>query len=122
MLIWTSGRGALGAETLLMMPLTLPVATETPEVADGTVDDAVVTGVTVVAVEDDAMPTGYIPMLCVASPSPVVDDTVEVPVVPELGDGCLKRQKRQITLLIICIVLFETEEKRLSIYKGFFFY
>lgn len=89
LLIWTTGRGALGAETLLVMPLTLPEATETPEV--GTVADVADAVVTVVAVEDDATPTGYIPMLCVASPSPVADDTVEVPVVPELGDGCLKK-------------------------------
>lgn len=58
--------------------------------ASGTVADAVVTGVAVVTVDDVATPTGYIPMLCDVSPSPVVDDTVEVPVVPELGDGCLK--------------------------------
>lgn len=58
--------------------------------ASGTVADAVVTGVAVVTADDVATLTGYIPMLCAVSPSPVVDDIVEVPVVPELGDGCLK--------------------------------
>lgn len=91
LLIWTTGRGALGAETLLAMPA-LPEAT--PEVARGTVADAVVTGVAVVTADDVATPTGYIPMLCAVSPSPVVDDTVEVPVVPELGDGCLKTEEK----------------------------
>lgn len=91
LLIWTTGRGALGAETLRAMPA-LPATA--PEVASGTVADAVVTGVAVVAVDDVATPTGYIPMLCDVSPSPVVDDTVEVPVVPELGDGCLKREEK----------------------------
>jgi len=61
----------------------------TPEVA--TVADAVVTDVAVVTTDDVATPTGYIPMLCVVSPSPVVDDTVEV---PELGDGCLKTKEK----------------------------
>lgn len=87
LLIWTTGRGALGAETLRAMPA-LP-----PLVASGTVADAVVTGVAVVTADDVATPTGYIPMLCAVSPSPVVDDTVEVPVVPELGDGCLKTEE-----------------------------
>lgn len=66
----------------------------TPEVAIGTVADDVVTGDAVVTADDVATPTGYIPMLCAVSPSPVVDDTVEVPVVPELGDGCLKTEEK----------------------------
>lgn len=80
----------------------LPVATETPEVADGTVADAdaVVTGVAVVTAEDVATPTGYIPMLCVTSPSPVVDDTVEVPVVPELGDGLKTEETNNVTRML----------------------
>lgn len=90
LLIWTTGRGAVGAETLRAMPA-LPTAT--PEVARGTVADAVVTGVVVVTADDVATPTGYIPMFCAVSPSPVDDDTVEVPVVPELGDGCLKTEE-----------------------------
>jgi len=33
-------------------------------------------------------------MLCAVSSSPVDDDTVEVPVVPEFGDGCLKTEEK----------------------------
>jgi len=83
LLIWTIGRDAFDAETLLPMP---ELTAATPEVASGTVADAVVTGVTT---DDVVTLTGYIPILCAVSPSPVV----EVPIVPELGDGCLKTRR-----------------------------
>lgn len=63
LVIWTTGRGALGAETLLVTPVWLPV----PEVAvNGTDAVAVavaVTGVAVAAVEEVATLIGYMPML-----------------------------------------------------------
>jgi hypothetical protein len=98
LLTWTTGRGALGAETLLAM-LTLPVPMAMLGVACGTVVDAVVTDVAI-AVADDAVaaPTGYIPVLCVVSSSPVLDDIVDVPVVPELGEGCLKPETTEALL------------------------
>jgi len=98
LLTWTTGRGALGAETLLAM-LTLPVPTATLGVACGMVVDAVVTDVAIAVVDDAvATPTGYIPVFCVVSSSPVLDDIVDVPVVPELGEGCLKPETREALL------------------------
>jgi len=98
LLTWTTGRGALGAETLLAM-LTLPVPTAMLGVACGTVVDAVVTDVAIAVVDDAvATPTGYIPVLCVVSSSPALDDIVDVPVVPELGEGCLKPEMTEVLL------------------------
>lgn len=90
LLIWTIGRDVLGGSDILLEIPTFPVPPATTPVAgNGVLADVVVTAVAVVVVEDVATPTGYIPILWVPSPSPLVDDTVEVPVVPELGDGCL---------------------------------
>ncbi|KAG7209756.1 hypothetical protein KM043_011380 [Ampulex compressa] len=89
----TTGLAPVGAETLLVMllPARFPVPGTTPLVVMGT-EDAVLMGVAVVAsaaVETEP-PTAYIPMLWLPSPSAPLEDTVEVPVVPELGDGCLQ--------------------------------
>lgn len=93
LLIWITGRCVLGAETLLAIP------DPAPDVAvngiDAVTEAVVVTGVAIVTVVDVATPIGYMLMFWVTSPSPVVDDTVEVPVVPELGDGCLKTEDRK---------------------------
>lgn len=62
LVIWMTGRGALGAETLLAIPVWLPV----PEVAvngtDVVAEAVVVTGVAVAAAEEVATAIGYMPM------------------------------------------------------------
>lgn len=93
---WIPGLGPAGAETLLVI--------DNPPIVDEallTLDEEGTDGEIVGTFDDEGfsdvalpllLPTAYMPILCALSPSGPEDESVDVPVVPELGDCCLKNQ------------------------------
>lgn len=86
---WTTGLGAVGADTLLVI-LGPGSWVLVPGVANDIVA-VVVIGVAVVGFVGvgPTLPTGYKLMLWPFSPSGAFEETVDVPVVPDPGDGCI---------------------------------
>ena len=86
------GRWPVGADTLLVMFGVVTAEVIVPEelIVFWGRDGELSIGVTV-DVSVDPLSTAYIPMFWSFSLSGPVEEMVEVPVVPELGEGCLKK-------------------------------
>lgn len=110
-----TGLGAVGADTLLVMLGPVAVPATVPGVASDIVA-VVVIGVAVVGfvAVGPTLPTGYKPMLWPFSPSAAFEETVDVPVVPDPADGCLKNSRRLVSGEIPKFLQTPTSERRQS--------